>query len=231
MPVTFIGDIHGWSDRLERVLTRIDGDMVFMGDLIDRGPDAPGVLKHVMNLCRTGRARCLMGNHEYTLLRSLGYPGSDFSPDPRLFDAWVSGFGGYAVMDAFGAQTAAELSDAMQEYLPWMVELPWVLEGDEAERHWVAVHAGLSEKPYAQQLTLLRAGWAGDDGGARPLFNKSWARVVPHDLPAHWCVVSGHTPVKTPFVTNNRILCDTSGGLDDRQLSGVIFPSGQLITS
>jgi hypothetical protein len=119
----------------------------------------------------------------------------------------------------------------MQNYLPWMMTLPWILEGDEGDRHWVAVHAGLSEKSYAAQLAQLHAGWTGDDGAARPLFNKAWAQVVPHDLPENWCVVSGHTPVKKPLVTDQRILCDTSGGLMDRTLSAVRFPDGEIITS
>jgi Calcineurin-like phosphoesterase len=231
MPVTFIGDVHGWSLRLDRILDQVTGDLVFMGDLLDRGPDAPGVLRRVKKLCDDGRARCLMGNHEYTLLRSLGFPGSGFAPDPRLFDAWSHGFGGHAVMKAYGVKTADALGVAMRESLAWLVKLPWVLEGDENDRHWVAVHAGLSEYPLAPQLSALHAGWDGDDGAAMPLFNKTWAHCIPNDLPMNWCIVSGHTPVRKPLITPQRILCDTSGGLADRQLSAVEWPSGRIIQS
>jgi len=231
MPVTFIGDVHGWSERLNRLLDQVSGDLVFMGDLIDRGPDAPGVLLRVKKLCESGRARCLMGNHEYTLLRSLGFPGSGFDPDPLLFDAWIRGFGGHAVMTAYKVRTAEALRDVMEEHLAWFVHLPWILEGEEDDRHWIAVHAGLSEQPLATQLPALYAGWEGDDGGAVPLFNKTWSHGVPDDLPMNWCVVSGHTPVRQPLITPQRILCDTSGGLPDRRLSAVEWPSGRIIQS
>jgi hypothetical protein len=231
MPVTFIGDVHGWSERLNRLLNQLTGDLVFMGDLIDRGPDAPGVLLRVKQLCDSGRARCLMGNHEYTLLRSLGFPGSGFEPDPRLFEAWVSGFGGQAVMKAYNVQTADALCEVMEESLAWLVNLPWILEGEEDDRHWIAVHAGLGDHSLETQLPALYAGWEGDDGGAVPLFNKAWSHCVPDDLPMNWCVVSGHTPVRQPLITQQRILCDTSGGLPDRRLSAVEWPSGRIIQS
>jgi hypothetical protein len=231
MPITFIGDIHGWNDRLHRVLDQVVGNMVFMGDLIDRGPDTPGVLDTVHHLCESGRARCLMGNHEYTLLRSLGVNGSGFDPDPRLFDAWVSGFGGHAVMSAYGVDSPEDLCAALESHLTWLVQLPWILEGDENDRHWIAVHAGMSERSYVPQRKLLQAGWDGDDGSAVPLFNKSWAHCIPADLPSLWCVVSGHTPVRQALITPQRILCDTSGGLSERTLSAVEFPSGRLIHS
>jgi hypothetical protein len=231
MPVTFIGDVHGWSDRLERVLEQAQGDMVFMGDLIDRGPAVPAVLDRVHGLCNAGRARCLLGNHEYTLLRAVGFPGTGFKPNERLFEAWKHSFGGQSVLDAYGVTTAEALVQAMGDHLSWMVDLPWVLRGAEGERAWIAVHAGLGEHPVAAQLAQLERGWVGDDGYATPLFNKTWAHCVPCDLPMNYCIVSGHTPVSQPLICPQRVLCDTSGGLPDRQLSGVVWPSGQVIVS
>jgi hypothetical protein len=106
-----------------------------------------------------------------------------------------------------------------------------VLTGSEGERRFIAVHAGLSEDPWAPQVARLEQGFAGDDGHAAALFNKAWAQCVPVDLPADCCVVSGHTPVRQPLVLSQRILCDTSGGLPDRRLSAVVWPSGRVITS
>jgi hypothetical protein len=79
-PIDVIGDIHGhlgalnklgyflgynvtggWSHRQNRIL-------VFVGDLVDRGPDSLGVVRLVMGLVKAGRAVCLMGNHEYNLV-------------------------------------------------------------------------------------------------------------------------------------------------------------------
>ncbi len=231
MPVTFIGDVHGWSDRLDRVLAQAEGDLVFVGDLVDRGPDARGVLTRVSTLCVQGRARCLMGNHEYALLRSLGAEVVALPPDPDFFEAWRDGFGGSAVLASYGVEDADGLRTALGPLIDWLALLPWVLEGSEAGRRWIAVHAGLSEDlPLEAQLDQLRAGWRAAEYPPESLFSKSRRYTVPRDLPRGCCVVSGHTPMGACFVSEHRILCDTSGGLRGRQLSAVIWPEGRVIT-
>jgi serine/threonine protein phosphatase 1 len=78
-----IGDIHGRLDLLDDLLSSIAADncargagvrtlYVFLGDLIDRGPDSRGVVERLMRLAESGPdARFLMGNHEEVLLRAL----------------------------------------------------------------------------------------------------------------------------------------------------------------
>src|SRR5262249_36063503 len=44
---------------------------VFLGDLVDRGPDTPGVLRLVMNMTAEGQALCVPGNHDTKLMRKL----------------------------------------------------------------------------------------------------------------------------------------------------------------
>jgi hypothetical protein len=231
MSVTFIGDVHGWNRRLTQVLERSEGQLVFLGDLIDRGPDAPAVLDRVHALCSSGRAQCLLGNHEWMLLRSLGL--GDAQPDQEAFAAWTAGWGGAAVLDAYGARDVAALKRALRPHWAWLGSLPWVLEGEVEGRAWIAVHAALDlHRRTAIQLHELRLGWAGpwsDEPRPLPLFRKAQVERVPHDFPPGTCLVSGHTPRVDPLVTPNRILCDTSGGLAGRPLSAVIFPSGQLL--
>jgi len=231
MSVTFVGDIHGWRSRLDRVVEASVGELVFMGDLIDRGPESPAVLDRVRSLCEGRQARCLMGNHEYALTRALGLPGTGFEPDALLFEAWKRSFGGQAVMTAYGVTTPDALIQALGDHLMWLVSLPWILRGEQDGRRWIAVHAGLGEDPWEPQVERLEQGWEGDDGHATPLFNKAWAQCVPQDLPADCCVVSGHTPVRRALVLSHRILCDTSGGLPDRPLSAVVWPEGRVVTS
>lgn len=236
--VTFIGDIHGWSDRLDRVLAQVTGRLVFMGDLIDRGPDGPGVVARVRALCDEGRAHCLLGNHEYALLRGLGHDGLGLPGDPDLFDAWRERFGGEALMASYGLgngdvdEDRDALRQVLGDHLDWMATLPWVLTGEEERgRRWIAVHAGLSEEPLAPQLDWLHHGWERDDGGPAHLFSKAWTHCVPCDLPTDTCIVSGHTPLRRPLIVPQRILCDTSGGMPDRALSAVVFPAGTVVTS
>lgn len=77
-----IGDVHGRSDLLDVLLERIRRDdaarpaaethLVFLGDLIDRGPDSRGVVERVMALReRAERVHVLKGNHEEVFLQTL----------------------------------------------------------------------------------------------------------------------------------------------------------------
>jgi serine/threonine protein phosphatase 1 len=76
-----IGDIHGRLDLLDALLDMIDADdrarrpaaseLIFLGDLVDRGPESAGVVERLMTLAGTRPVRFLMGNHEEVFLRAL----------------------------------------------------------------------------------------------------------------------------------------------------------------
>ncbi len=75
MKTFVIGDVHGRRAQLARLLDMLPRDassdtLVFLGDLIDRGRDAPGVVQDVIELQNEapGRVHCLRGNHEQMLL-------------------------------------------------------------------------------------------------------------------------------------------------------------------
>jgi len=92
VPLDIVGDIHGEISALDRLLQRLgyagDGShpdgrlLVFLGDLVDRGPDSPAVLQKVMALVQAGRARCVMGNHELNILRGETKHGNDWIMRP-----------------------------------------------------------------------------------------------------------------------------------------------------
>lgn len=76
-----IGDVHGCSDLLTDLMARIDADdakrgtaqtsIVFLGDLVDRGPDSAGVIETAMRLKAEGRrVRFLAGNHEEVFVKA-----------------------------------------------------------------------------------------------------------------------------------------------------------------
>ncbi len=85
-PVDVIGDVHGEIDALRSLEFLLgyepDGShpanrrLVFLGDLCDRGPDSPAVVRHVAGLVAAGRAQCVLGNHELNLLRGARKPGN-----------------------------------------------------------------------------------------------------------------------------------------------------------
>ncbi len=88
-PFDVIGDIHGCAAELQTLLAELgyaisrdesgraagashpDRRAVFVGDLVDRGPDTPGVLRLVMGMVSAGDALCVPGNHENKLVRAL----------------------------------------------------------------------------------------------------------------------------------------------------------------
>ena len=81
MRVYAIGDIHGRNDLLQELLVKIDADdatrgpadtqIIFLGDLMDRGEDSAGVIETAMALKASGkRVRFLMGNHEEVFVRA-----------------------------------------------------------------------------------------------------------------------------------------------------------------
>jgi len=88
-PFDVIGDVHGCLAELAQllvtlgyVLERDDAGRpawarhpsrraVFLGDLVDRGPDTPGVLRLVMGMVAAGAALCVPGNHEAKLSKAL----------------------------------------------------------------------------------------------------------------------------------------------------------------
>ena len=90
--VTIIGDVHGCSSELARLLDQIpsDGEIVFLGDLVGKGPDTPGVLSAVKNLKQTRKVTIIEGNHEMKALKALKRqdPGGELhGVAPALIDA------------------------------------------------------------------------------------------------------------------------------------------------
>ncbi|MBL4849760.1 MAG: metallophosphoesterase [Planctomycetes bacterium] len=85
-PLDLIGDIHGELPTLQALLAKLGYDeqgehpdgrrLVFLGDLVDRGLDSPGVVDLVRRLVERGRAQCVLGNHELNLMRGKSKEGS-----------------------------------------------------------------------------------------------------------------------------------------------------------
>ena len=110
-----IGDIHGRADLLVDLLHRIeahaatlpadrDVHLIFLGDLIDRGPEAAKVLRMVKEIEeRSGTVIVLAGNHEEFMLRALdGQPGA--------MRAWLRS-GGDATLRSLGVEPPARGDD------------------------------------------------------------------------------------------------------------------------
>jgi serine/threonine protein phosphatase 1 len=149
-----IGDVHGRSKLVDQLVRdvpwNLTGDkIVFLGDLIDRGDDAPGVLERVMDLTKSNpNVVVLRGNHEQMLLDCLDYGEVQWLiPDN----------GGLATLEAYGMDPdkIEDVADIRipEGHLEFMRGLPFFHEDSEA----IYVHAGLivGEHPSATDPDVL----------------------------------------------------------------------------
>ena len=100
-----IGDIHGCLDETLDLLQRIKADndyrdecktyLIFLGDVVDRGPNSKGVIELLMNLPYDfAQPLFIMGNHEEMMVRAL-------SGEPQLLPDWLE-YGGLSCAESYG---------------------------------------------------------------------------------------------------------------------------------
>ena len=104
-----VGDVHGRLDLLEELLAKIHAELqhhparrvllVFVGDLIDRGPSSAQVIERLRTYRgRESRPVFLLGNHEEVMLRVIG-------GDAQLLARW-RWFGGAECLQSYGVDTS-----------------------------------------------------------------------------------------------------------------------------
>ena len=202
-----VGDIHGRLDLLDIMLRRIDEDraarparktfIIFLGDLIDRGPDSAGVVER-LRLYRPADAQpiFLAGNHEEVLLRIL-------AGERGILPSWLK-FGGGECAQSYGLSAASlrNLEEAaairlLQSGFP-QLHRQFLESFADTFRFgdYLFVHAG------------IRPGVAIDEQNKADL---RWIREpFLTDSKEHGCVVvHGHTIVEKVDERRNRIGIDT----------------------
>lgn len=161
-PLDLIGDVHGELEALERLLRRLGCDpdtatvqrpLVFVGDLVDRGPDSPGVVRLVKHLVEAGVAHSVAGNHELNLLCA----------DEKEGNGWYFGHDDQHHGRAF--ESASVGPSERDELRAFLATLPLVLERADLR----VVHACYDED------ALRRLPVEGDLG---VLANEAEARIV-----------------------------------------------------
>jgi serine/threonine protein phosphatase 1 len=169
MRTFIVGDIHGRCAQLLNLLDMLPRDpktdtLVFLGDLIDRGADAPGCVEHIMKLCAESPERviCLRGNHEQMLMDFLeGHATIWLTPvtgGERTFEQYT----GQSVR-VYNEQDFEEMRRAFAdsfpiEHLEFMQGLPFYYEDD----HAIYVHAGLDEGKHPSESSRMSLLWMRD---------------------------------------------------------------------
>jgi protein phosphatase len=222
-PFDIIGDIHGCSAELEALLTRLgyeDGrhpggrTAVFVGDLVDRGPDSPGVLRRVMSMVAAGRALCVPGNHENKLARHLAgrrvqltHGLAETEEQLALTDAGDPGFRG-----------------RVREFIEGLVS-HYVLDGGRL----VVCHAGLPEKFHGRTSGRVRShALYGETTGETDEFGLPVRHPWAEDYRGSAAVVYGHTPVPVASWINNTLCLDT-GAVFGGRLTALRWPEREIV--
>jgi protein phosphatase len=229
-PFDIIGDVHGCRAELEQLLTELgyqlerddagrpvgarhpDRRAVFVGDLVDRGPDTPGVLRLVMGMVAAGSALCVSGNHEAKLLKALR---------------------GQTVRLNHGLpESLAQLADEPE---PFRAEAERFIDGllshyvlDDGQL--VVAHAGLIERYQGRASGRVRAFCLyGDTTGETDEYGLPVRYPWAQEYRGRAMVVYGHTPVPRPEWLNNTLCLDT-GCVFGGRLTALNYPERSLVS-
>lgn len=218
-----IGDVHGEIEKLDRLLEHIRADasfaktaykIVFLGDLIDRGPDSRGVIERVMALCASGEAQALKGNHEELMLHAMAkqesigvYFWAENGGDETILS--------YARVNGFKDDFRDAIDSA---HVTWLRTLPVMIRDE--ERRLVFVHGGIDPGTFPNCSDEIRM-WT----RSQKFFNTSrWPKRAELE---GVMVVHGHTPTDDfePDVSDRRINVDTGACFGGSLTAAVLAPN------
>lgn len=222
-----VGDVHGHDDLLEQLLARIEEDraqrrasrtlLIFLGDLIDRGPGSAKVVERLRTYRPPGvETIFLMGNHEEVLLRVL-------EGDESLLPDWLR-FGGADCARSYGleperlarmqpSQSIAALRQAIPaDHVAFLDSFADTFQAGD----YLFVHAGIRPGVPLAEQTQSDLRWI------RAPFLQSTA-------PHQWTVVHGHTISREVDQAPFRVGIDTGAYLHGVLTALVLQGAGREI--
>lgn len=232
-PFDIIGDIHGCASELQLLLARLGYVVswsgggatrtltveaapgrraIFVGDLVDRGPNSPDVLRIVMHMAASGLAFCVAGNHDVKFLRWLN--GANVKVAHGLAQT----------IGQFEAETLT-FSHEVKAFLGGLAPHLWLDGGDLA-----VSHAGLREDMIGTDTGQTRSFCLyGDTTGESDEFGlpvrRNWA--IGYKGATH--IVYGHTPV-VEAEWLNRTICIDTGCVFGGKLTALRWPEKELVS-
>ena len=226
-PFDIIGDIHGCYDELVELLSRLGYGVtdlgqvtppvgrkaIFLGDLCDRGPKSPEVLRLVMSIVAGGVALCVPGNHDEKLLRKLR--GKNVQITHGLAET----------LQQFEERPGAVNLNNVREFIDTLIG-HYVLDGG----NLVVAHAGMKEQYIGRaSRRVLEFARYGETTGETDEFGlpvrHNWA--ADYRGAAH--VIYGHTPVPEADWLNRTLNIDT-GCVFGGKLTALRWPERELVS-
>lgn len=227
-PFDIIGDVHGCFAELQELLAHLgysvekNGDgytvktpegrkAIFLGDLVDRGPRIPDVLKFVMGMVENGMALCVPGNHDMKLLQKLR--GKDVKIAHGLADS-------LAQLES----ESPEFKQKVADFIDGLIS-HYVLDDGKL----VVAHAGMKEEMQGRGSGAIRSfALFGETTGETDEFGLpvryNWAA----DYRGKASVVYGHTPVAEPQWLNRTVNIDT-GCVFGGRLTALRYPEKEFV--
>jgi len=231
-PFDIIGDIHGCFTELTQLLDKLGYNLtgqnadtpvkyqvshpegrriIFLGDLVDRGPNTPAVLELAMDACESGAAFCVVGNHEHKLLR---YMRGDKVQIKHGLQQSVEQL---ATKDETFNARVRSFIDGLRSH--------FVLD----DGRLVVAHAGLREEMHGRASGAIRA---------FSMYGETTGEIDEYGLPVRYAwsqdyrgrahVVYGHTPIPEPEWINRTLNIDT-GCVFGGRLTALRYPAMELV--
>ena len=233
-PFDIIGDVHGCIDELLALLeklgytvtlvTRPTGELgyevqapegrkaIFLGDLVDRGPDVPAVLRLAMDMAAAGTALCVPGNHDVKLVRKLR--GRNVQITHGLADSLEQ-----------LERESSEFRERVTGFLDGLVS-HLVLDGGRL----VAAHAGMRAEMQGRASRAVRDfALYGETTGETDEFGLPVRYRWAADYRGAATVVYGHTPVPEPEWLNRTLNIDT-GCVFGGRLTALRYPELEIVS-
>jgi protein phosphatase len=230
-PFDVIGDVHGCRAELETLLTELGYDIerdadghpvgakhpagrraISVGDLVDRGPDTPGVLRLMMGMVAAGDAIVVAGNHENKLLRAM--QGRKVTISHGLAES-------LAQLD----RESPEFRSAVQAFLDGLIS-HYMFDGGRL----AVAHAGITEEYQGRASGRVRSFCLyGDTTGETDEFGLPIRYPWASDYRGAAMVLYGHTPIPSPEWVNNTLCLDT-GCVFGGRLTALRYPERELVS-